>query len=71
MVEAAQSTQEEDWYGIIKLCFDEEKTSELKLSLQKYGLLNHQSLKHWMCLYVEYIKDRANNAPMFKIITQR
>lgn len=66
MVEAAQSTQEEDWYGILKLCFDEEQTSELKLSLQKYGLLNHQSLKHWMYLYVEYIKGRANNAPMFK-----
>ena len=66
MVEIARSSQNEAWYSILELCFDKSHASELKMSLEENSLLNHQSLEYWMGLYVDYIKDMVNNAPMFR-----
>ena len=64
--EVVRYSPQENCLAILQLCFEKDIARELKTNLDKYSLLKHQSLEYWMCLYVEYVNDQANNKQKIK-----
>lgn len=64
--EASLSTNTKDWSTILELYFDKIHAKELRDSISRNKLLDHQSLEYWMCLFVEYVYNRVNSKCRFQ-----